>query len=197
MAPEQIRGEAIDGRTDLFAVGIVLYELLTGAPPWPEGEGRNVALDVLRAPPPPLAERCPSAPEALVAIVERCLEKAPERRWSSAHALRQALEALVHARVPVDPRGRLVLDLEARGFVTPEEARRLVPPEQRAPGRGQPPRAPDPARVLRPIAVAHAVGLAVIVAAAVLTGSAPVGAPLPEARPRLGPVMEMPPDEAR
>ncbi len=86
MAPELVRGGAIDGRTDLYALGCLAYELLTGALPF---TGR--VLDVVRAhvgtPVPPLARRRPDAPEQLVALVHRLLEKDPAARPIDAAAL--------------------------------------------------------------------------------------------------------------
>lgn len=187
MAPEQIRGEPVDARTDQFALGIVLYELLCGEPPWPERQGANVALDVLRKPHQPLIERCPGAPKALVDIVERCLEKSPDARWSSSYALRRALEDLVHERVPMDPQGRLVGYLADMGFVSAEEAAKLSPTTTLdLPGPAKGPRLTrrQLERVVGPIAVAHALGLVVIVAAAVVSAASPLGESLPD-RPRL------------
>ena len=62
MAPEQIRGDRIDFRTDLFAVGIVLYEMLSGEKPWTEEEGRAITIKVLDEPMQPLREVAPDVP---------------------------------------------------------------------------------------------------------------------------------------
>lgn len=177
MAPEQIRGAPVDGRADQFALGIVLYEFLTGAPPWPARSGRSVAIDVLQKPFAPLAPD--EVPSELARIVSRCLAKAPEARWPDTRALRSALETYVHEQGPADPYGVLIRYLAERGFASVQDAgqtaartpRRLEAKEERA---------------LAPIAVASALALVLIVAAAVLTATSPVGASLPEARPRPG-----------
>jgi serine/threonine protein kinase len=91
MSPEQVRGAALDARSDLYAVGVVLYELFTGSRPI---EGRDPA-EVMRAhaevvPVPPASLR-PDLPEPLDRIVMSCLAKSPERRPPSAHELHRAL----------------------------------------------------------------------------------------------------------
>ncbi|MFZ0799443.1 MAG: protein kinase [Terriglobales bacterium] len=98
MAPEQVRGEAADPRTDIFAFGAVLYEMLSGIRPF----GRNTAAETMTAvlkddPPelstPPSDPARPVSP-ALERIVRRCLEKNPEQRFQSARDLSFALSAL-------------------------------------------------------------------------------------------------------
>src|SRR5688572_13749875 len=94
LSPEQARGRLTDQRSDLYAVGLVLYEMLTGRRP--PGDGGSVPL-VLRdsgdACPPP-SRLAPEVPGALDAVVMRCLERDPARRFPSALALE---EALAHA----------------------------------------------------------------------------------------------------
>ena len=63
MAPEQIRGDALDGRADQFAWGVVAYELCTGSLPWPtNGSAFDLLSAILTKTPPPLSERDPEAP---------------------------------------------------------------------------------------------------------------------------------------
>ena len=183
MAPEQIRGDKIDFRTDLFALGIVLYEMLAGDKPWPEERGRSVTVKVLDEPAIPLAKVCPGAPAELAAIVERCLMKEPGLRYRSTFELRRDLERYVHSATGIDPRGRLVLFLKNRGFVTEAEARTFVDPSllaDRLVERGDAGIAPPPPiLLLKPVAVAHAVGLAVILLAGLLAWLLPFGDPIP------------------
>ena len=97
MAPEQINGSPVDGRADIWAIGATLYELLTGRLAFP-GENAAVAFDeVLKGPPPPLRAHRPDVPEALVAIVERCLTRDPGGRFASVRDLVRALEAMALA----------------------------------------------------------------------------------------------------
>lgn len=94
MAPEQIRGEATDARTDLFALGVMLYELATGKRPFGGATSADVSSAILRDPPAPLASLRAELPADLERIVGRCLEKDPERRLQTAKDLRNELELL-------------------------------------------------------------------------------------------------------
>lgn len=91
MAPEQILGKAVDGRSDQYAVGIVLYELLTGSVPFHEGD---IAYRQLHETPPSPGVLNPSVPAPLGAIVMRALEKRPEDRYQSMEAMGRDLNAL-------------------------------------------------------------------------------------------------------
>jgi Tol biopolymer transport system component len=90
MAPEQVRGEPADHRSDLFALGVVMHEMLGGAKPF----SRDSAVDTLHAILHAEAPELSGVPPALGRIVARCLEKEPVRRFQSAHDLAFALEAL-------------------------------------------------------------------------------------------------------
>ena len=94
MSPEQVGGEAVDARTDIFALGIVLYELATGRRPF---QGRNNAetiSSILRDMPPPVNEYRQDAPRHLARIIEHCLQKDPEARFQSAKDVRNELRTL-------------------------------------------------------------------------------------------------------
>ncbi len=187
MAPEQIRGEAIDFRADIFAFGIVLYELLAGEKPWTEEKGKNVALKVLQEPYQPLSERLDNIPADLSRIIDRCLEKDPKDRYLSTYSLRRDLEELVHRIVPADPRGRLVMYLCNRGVISDAEAKNLVTPELLADSavrRRDENIPPPPAHMLlKPIVVAHAVGILAVVVAMALSPYLPFGKALAKDRP--------------
>jgi serine/threonine protein kinase/tetratricopeptide (TPR) repeat protein len=91
MAPEQVRGERADCRTDVWAIGVLLYEMLTATPPFDPGQPLSELFSsVLRDAPPPLPA---SVPVELRQIVDRCLEKNPVRRYQTAAELRSALDA--------------------------------------------------------------------------------------------------------
>jgi Tol biopolymer transport system component len=83
MAPEQIEGKEIDARTDIFAFGCVLYELLTGRRAFDGKSASTVMASVLAMTPKPLAELIPLTPPALERIVSRCLAKDPDERWQT------------------------------------------------------------------------------------------------------------------
>ena len=91
MAPEQLRGEPVDVRTDVFALGCVLYEMLAGRRPFVGGSSAEHASAVLRDDPPPLDE---ALPLPLRTVVRRCLEKRPASRYHSAGEVVAALEAI-------------------------------------------------------------------------------------------------------
>ena len=97
MSPEQARGERTGARSDIFAFGCVLYEMLAGRPAF-RGDGRIETLHaVLKDHPSDLAALRPDVPPALERVVRRCLEKTPERRFQNARDLVFALETLTHA----------------------------------------------------------------------------------------------------
>ena len=109
MAPEQLRGESVDERTDIWAAGVVLYEMATGRRAFPETESARLITAILTEPPsmPSAVHRRLSA--GLESIIVKCLEKDPERRYQSAKELAvdlRRLEApsLVRAVRPARPR---------------------------------------------------------------------------------------------
>jgi eukaryotic-like serine/threonine-protein kinase len=90
MAPEQARGLPVDHRADIFAFGVVLYEMLAGQRPFRGETATDTVAAILKEEPPPLPE---DVPRALQAVVTRCLAKRPEQRFSSAQDLALALQA--------------------------------------------------------------------------------------------------------
>jgi hypothetical protein len=98
MAPEQAMGLPVDARTDIFAVGIVLYELLTGVSPFRRATPMESAIAVARDAPAPLASVRPDLPRSIVAVIDRCLLKDPSGRYEDGAALERALATLPHAK---------------------------------------------------------------------------------------------------
>ncbi|MGA9526504.1 MAG: protein kinase [Terriglobales bacterium] len=94
MAPEQVRGELSDARTDIFAFGAVLYEMLTGVRAFRRDTAAETMTAVLKDDPPELSDPGRGVSSTLERIVRRCLEKSPEQRFQSARDLSFALSAL-------------------------------------------------------------------------------------------------------
>ena len=145
VAPEQIEGDEIDGRADVYSLGCVLYECLVGQPPFRRDSEVAVVFAHLDAEPPaPSAER-PELPAALDGVIARALAKEPEQRYPSCRELARAALA-----VAVDEASRELYRRRFQGSRRPERPRR---------GRGRagrqgdrpPARARAGTRVLRPV----------------------------------------------
>jgi TolB-like protein len=91
MAPEQARGMAVDQRTDIFAFGVVLYEMVTGERPFRGATATDTVAAIIKDDPPPLPA---SVPGALRALIERCLAKDPAHRYQRGGEVQAALEAV-------------------------------------------------------------------------------------------------------
>jgi Tol biopolymer transport system component len=94
MAPEQVRGEVADHRSDIFAVGAILYEMLTGRGAFHRETAAETLTAILRADPPDILDTSPRVPPGLVRLVGHCLEKKPEDRFQSARDLAFALDMI-------------------------------------------------------------------------------------------------------
>jgi len=95
MSPEQARGAQLDGRSDLFAVGCVLYEMMAGKKAFRGESITALIFKIITEEPQPIREVDPDIPDAMVAIISKALSKAPETRYQSGQELAQALQALM------------------------------------------------------------------------------------------------------
>lgn len=105
MSPEQITGKAVDARSDIFSVGLVGYELLTGQQAFGGDNVFDISRRIVGEPPAPLAAACRSAPTSLVRIIEKCIAKAPEDRYQEARQLERELLSVARR---LDPEHTLI-----------------------------------------------------------------------------------------
>ncbi len=95
MSPEQCQGKSLDPRSDIYSIGILLYEMLTGEVPFDGDSTLQVVYNQLHAPPRPLTELSPDVPAPLAKVIMRTLEKEPDQRQSSAVQLSDQLKQAV------------------------------------------------------------------------------------------------------
>jgi len=98
MSPEQAQGHPVDGRSDLYSLGVILYELLAAAPPFLAHDPSALWHEILHADPPPLATLNPGVDRRLAAVAERCLRKDPGARFQEAAEI---AEVLAHQGIAV------------------------------------------------------------------------------------------------
>jgi|CXWL01.1.fsa_nt_gi serine/threonine-protein kinase len=121
LAPEQIRGESVDQRTDIFSYGLLAYELLTYARPFSGQQISTLLFQILNEEPKSIAERWPSCPPELQAVIERCMAKDPARRYPSMTEVLRDLDALLKKRRALDE------DAEAVARREPGQATNPIP----------------------------------------------------------------------
>ncbi|QRK10131.1 protein kinase [Archangium violaceum] len=210
-SPEQARGKPLDGRSDLFSLGVTLYQLAAGVGPldaYPTLISRNTAL--VRGEWEPLSRVCPELPRGLLAVVERAMRLKPEERYPDARAMREELESVAFAAgLPVGP-GSLA------GYVREEgeeiSVSRSSPRRTRGrasglspvstPSRAQASRLPGGRKVWAPVAgVVVGLGLSLAAGAILLPGEQPVAVAPPVAVaqpvPVVPPVATTAPEPAR
>jgi YVTN family beta-propeller protein len=125
VAPEQIRGERVDARADVYALGCVLFHTLVGGPPYQRESDEATLWAHLHDDPPSLRANAPDAPAEMQAVIDRALAKDPDDRFQSAGDLGRAALAAA-GREPAPRRERVV----ARGAAAPAEAETAPSPDQ-------------------------------------------------------------------
>ena len=163
MSPEQVHGrKAIDGRSDIYTLGLILFEMLTGEMPFRADTPAKIMMAHVMTPPPPILEVRPDLPPDCATIVTKALAKEPEERFQTGADLAEALRATAERKRPpaVSPteqaasRKETVLERPARKESTP-------PPTAR---KEEPPAAAEPAASGRPKYLWPALGAAVLLA---------------------------------
>jgi eukaryotic-like serine/threonine-protein kinase len=128
MAPEQLEGKEVDARTDIFAFGVVVYEMATGKKVFEGKSQASLIAKILETDPPPMSSRQPMTPPALDRLVKKCLAKEPEKRWQAASdvcdELKWIAERGAHTGSPpiAAPVGKnwlktTIMTAQARGYV--------------------------------------------------------------------------------
>jgi serine/threonine-protein kinase len=109
IAPEQARGERVDGAADVYALGVVLYELVTGTPPYDDVNAVAVAMRHVNDPVPRVRDARPECPAELAELIERCLAKEPEARPSAADVAAELERLAIEDPPPAQEEQTLVI----------------------------------------------------------------------------------------
>ncbi len=132
LAPEQVNGRPTDPRTDVYALGLLMYEALCGHPPFGGDTDIATAMARLTTSAPAVRAERPEVSQALDDVIHRCLARQPAARFGSAAAVRDALD-----RARLDPTGAIPRPVAARE-PTPASGRRRAPRADTGPTRPQP-----------------------------------------------------------
>ncbi len=144
MAPEQIKGTPVDGRSDIFSLGICLYECLTHRKPFGGDSLTSISYKIVHEPFPPLSEINPTIPEGFGDVVSQCLEKDPAKRYQRGKDMANALRAVIRGERPVRSTDPLFADatVVTRGDHDKLPTMEIPFPEAAAPAKAQ--EAPQP-----------------------------------------------------
>ncbi len=176
MSPEQVLGDKLDARSDIFSLGVVLYQMVTGKKPFVEDEKRS-AMHKIRLEKHLSARKLnPDIPRELERIIDRCLEKQPRDRWRSAQHMVMALERFLARHVEMNHHARIVLFLRAQNVITQLEADEYLNPSAVSGGSSQAQPNMQARHTVRAGMVAHAVTFGVLALMLGLIHVAPLGA---------------------
>ncbi|HEY0191197.1 MAG TPA: serine/threonine-protein kinase [Kofleriaceae bacterium] len=177
MSPEQVLGDKLDARSDIFSLGVMLYQMVTGKKPFVEDERRS-AMHKIRLEKHVGARKLnPEIPRELERVIDRCLEKQPRDRWRSAQHMVMALERFLAKHVEMNHHARLVLFLRSQNVITELEAEEYLNPAALG-GLGSALHQPNmqARHVVRGGVVAHAITLGVLVLMVGMIHVAPLSA---------------------
>ena len=124
MAPEQIKGEAVDGRADQFALGVVVYRMLTGATLYGDHSMATMAYKIVNEAPPPVRSRNSSLPTAVDSVVAKALAKAPDDRYRNCSEFADALAGALIGDVAANVVEGSVLEAPTRATAPPPAPRK-------------------------------------------------------------------------
>ncbi len=180
MSPEQISGKKVDGRADLFSLGVTMYELLTGERPWKGGEAIGTLFFQISTDPwpDPLIVR-PDLPKAIIPVIDKALKKNPDERFQTGAEMAEAIRAAMNGQAATNGNG---------GPAAPQPA--PAKPAPAVPANGAPKPAPAPVKPAAQPAAAPAPAPAVKPAplsapqAALKPAPAPQPAPAPKPAPQ-------------
>lgn len=119
MSPEQAQGEAVDGRSDIYALGAILYKMLSGKFPYEADTPMGLVLKHITEPIPDILNDNPSLPPAVASVIYRAMAKKPDERYATVAELSRALDAVVQGSAPT---------FEAKPVQKPTEEEKAPPP---------------------------------------------------------------------
>jgi len=128
MSPEQVLGDKLDARSDIFSLGVVLYQMVTGKKPFVEDEKRSAMHKIRLEKHVSVRKLNPEIPRELSNVIDRCLEKQPRDRWRSAQHMVMALERFLARHVEMNHHARIVMFLRGQNVITELEAEEYLNP---------------------------------------------------------------------
>lgn len=176
MSPEQVLGDKLDPRSDLFSLGVVLYQMVTGKKPFVEDEKRSAMHKIRLEKHVGACRLNPEIPRELERIIDKCLEKQPRDRWRSAQHMVMALERFLAKHVEINHHARLVLFLRSQNVITELEAEEYLNPQALGVDKGGVLVNMQARHAVRSGVVAHTVTLSVLLLFLGLIHVAPLGA---------------------